>query len=190
MRRSTRFMVIGAAALLVSLVAVAAAASNGRGTVSTAPPTADDAPVAARATTGEESPTSPQADVSYAARLPDGQQAVSIRLGAAGGLAGYVAVGDRVNVHAVIDERNDDPAEALSGARPPLVRLTLPDIEVLDVRSPEPGTDATVTYLLAVDGDQAEHIIFLASFEAVWLTLMGEDDSSPSTRGVTYGELL
>jgi Flp pilus assembly protein CpaB len=186
-RRSTRILVIGVVALILSAVAVVAMATAR----DAGPPgPSDDGDVSA-APDANGSPSPAVEDASFAARIPEGMQAVSVRMGPAAGLAGYVEVGDRVNVHAVIDKREDDPLAPVGDLQPPLAKLVLPGVEVLDVRSPAPGGDGTVTYLLALEASDAERIIFLASFESVWLTLVGAEDEGPhTTPGMTYEDIL
>lgn len=109
--------------------------------------------------------------------IPEGKQAIALQIPfvAAGG--GYVGPGDRINVYGTIKG-------APGGS---VVRLVLPSVEVLDVstevapnrvvaadqRGDRP-TGSAVTYLLALDAQQAAEAIWLAANEGTWITLVPE----------------
>jgi Flp pilus assembly protein CpaB len=115
--------------------------------------------------------------------IPDGKQAVAVQMPFISGLAGYAKAGDHVNVYGNIDEKGTAVTPA-----PPVTKLILPDVQVLAVTSPAPGTEAgNVTYLLALDTNQAEQAIFFAKFQSMWLTLVPKGQApAPATAGHSY----
>ena len=117
--------------------------------------------------------------------LPKGKQAVAVELPAVAGLAGYARPGDTINVYATI--RNDKPNGKL---KVPLVKLVLTGVKVLDVRSPAAGTGGTATYLLALDVNEAEQVIFFAKYESLWVALTTPDQKPVSSTGRSYQNIL
>lgn len=104
-------------------------------------------------------------------KVPADKEAVAIQVGAVPGLAGYAKVGDRVNVYGTFKDRQ--PNAAAKGV--PLAKLVLADVSVLAVTAPPPGSEAgTATYLLAVQPGDAEKLIYLSSFEGIWLSITAE----------------
>jgi hypothetical protein len=106
-------------------------------------------------------------------KIPAGKEAVSISLPAVQGMAGYAKVDDRVNVYGTF--KDHQPNASVKG--PPLAKLILSNVQVLGVVNG--GT--TVNYILAVSPVEAEQVIYLASFEGIWLTLTR--DGAPSVGG-------
>jgi hypothetical protein len=88
-------------------------------------------------------------------------------------MAGYAKVDDRVNVYGTF--KDHQPNASVKG--PPLTKLILSNVQVLAVVNG--GT--TVNYVLAVSASEAEQVIYLASFEGIWLTLTR--DGAPSVGG-------
>jgi hypothetical protein len=106
-------------------------------------------------------------------RIPDGKEAVSISVAAVPGMAGYVKTGDRINIFGTFKDRQ--PNSTAKGL--PLAKLILSNVQVLGVSN----AGANVTYVLAVNADEAERVIYLASFEGIWLTLVR--DGAPAVGG-------
>ncbi len=123
--------------------------------------------------------------------VPSGLQAVAVSVPFINGGAGYVRVGDLVNVYANITDAGKPAA---------CTELLVPDVQVLDVNqevapqvgTPEPGNPTnlatttvrpggtSLTYLLAVGPAQAQDIIFMASNESLYLTLTQKGQPAPS----------
>ena len=110
--------------------------------------------------------------------VPDGKEAVAVQVPTVPGLAGYAKIGDRVNVYGTFKDRQ--PNSTAKGA--PVAKLVIPDAEVLAVTGPAAGAEVgNTTYLLAVNPGGAEQVIYLASFEGIWLSLTPE--SAPAITG-------
>ena len=147
--------------------------------------------------------------------IPAGKQAVAVTVDFTAAGAGYIGPGDKVNVYALFDRAGDTVVvEGRTGAAPsnaPTVaadRLVLPGVEVLDVsqevapstQAPQPQATggatarpagaATITYLLAVDADQAERLIFFTSYTRLYLTLVPADQPPSATGGRDQNNVL
>lgn len=133
--------------------------------------------------------------------IPDGLQAVAVTVPFTSGVAGYAGPGDRVNLYATV------PPGAQGAPVSPLTGLLLTDVEVLDVSqevaprraeavtaAEEPGPAparegrSEVTLLLAVDAADAERVVFAASVNQLWFTLVPEGQGGSATDGVTYDQ--
>lgn len=134
--------------------------------------------------------------------IPDDHQALAVTVPFTAGGAGYAGPGDRVNVYATIPPGTDGAEIS------PFTRLLLSDIEVLDVseevaprrsevatasdestpttQSPRSTADQ-LTLLIAVDARQAEQVVFAASVNQLWFTVVPEDQGPTLTPGVGYG---
>ena len=117
--------------------------------------------------------------------VPKGKQAVAIELPSVPGLAGYAQAGDTVNIYATI--RNGDTTSRI---KEPLSKLVLAGVKVLDVRSPAVGQAGNATYLLALDINEAERVIFFAKYESLWLALTDKDQKPVTTAGRGYQNAL
>ena len=122
-------------------------------------------------------------------KIPQGKQGVAVQLPFVAGGAGYIAAGDHVNVYGNLVK---DPAGAVT-------KLVLGNVQVLDVSTEvaprvtgneDRPTGTTVTYLLALDPNEAEQVIFLAANEQVWLALAGDNAALPPTSGRRLGDVL
>lgn len=103
--------------------------------------------------------------------VPAGKEGVAIQVPTVPGLAGYARVDDVVNVYGTFKDRQ--PGAAVKG--PPLATLVLSGAKVLAVTGPPAGAEVgNTTYLLAVDPGDAEKVIYLASFEGIWMSLSAE----------------
>jgi Flp pilus assembly protein CpaB len=106
--------------------------------------------------------------------IPEGKQAVAVQVPFVAGLAGYAKAGDHVNVYGNVEKGATNPI-------PPATKLILPDVQVLAVTGPAPGTDGgNTTYLLALDASQAEQAIFFAKFDSLWMTLVPKGQPAPA----------
>ena len=108
-----------------------------------------------------------------AIKIPNGKEALELQVPAVQGLAGYTKAGDRVNVYGTFKDKQ--PNASVKG--PPLAKLVLSNVEVL--AAVNGGT--AVTYVLAVNPNEAEQLIYLSSFEGVWMTLVR--DGAPFVGG-------
>jgi hypothetical protein len=121
--------------------------------------------------------------------VPKGKQAVAIELPGVAGLAGYAKPGDTINLYATIKD-GADADQPNTKLKTPLSKLVLTGIKVLDVRAPLAGTAGTATYLLALDVNEAEKVIFYAKFESLWVALTAPDQRPVVTPGRSYQNLL
>jgi Flp pilus assembly protein CpaB len=133
--------------------------------------TSSDAP---SVTIRQAAETTPTAGVT-AVKIPNGKEALQLQVPAVQGLAGYTKVGDRVNVYGTFKDKQ--PNASVKG--PPLAKLVLSNVEVLSAVN----GGATVTYVLAVNPNEAEQLIYLSSFEGVWMTLVR--DGAPVVGGTS-----
>ena len=120
-------------------------------------------------------------------KIPDGKEAVAVQLPGVPGVAGYVKPGNRVNVYGTFK------TSQVNGApKAPAAKLILKNVEVLNVTAPAAGVEGgNATYLLALSPDDAERVIYMASFESMWLSLVR--DGAPAvgnTPGRTATNLL
>jgi hypothetical protein len=167
-KRSTFLIGIGACALVVSTGLAALATRDG----------GDNKPnVAATAST----PTTVAAVGSVAApagvpsfTIPTGKQAIEVQVPAVAGLTGFVKAGDLVNVYGALSPVNGQPAD-------PAGKLVLQKVKVLASQAAPDG--ASTTYVLAVDTADAEAIVYLTSFQKVYLTLARDDQGSLLPKG-------
>jgi Flp pilus assembly protein CpaB len=143
---------------------------------------------------GEQVRTSqlrPQTLRASAIAIPVGKQGVAVQLPFVAGGAGYVAAGDRVNVYGNVPGTTEIS---------PVTKLVLANVQVLDVSTEvaprvaggeERPIGTTVTYLLALDANQAEQVIYLTSNAQLWLALAdGKDAPMPPTSGRRAGDVL
>lgn len=185
--RSNNVLMIGVAVFAVGALLAFVGLRSGDKAVAT--PTSQAAPTSAP--NAAEVRTVPAAGVAGTAAapvtftVPKGKQAVAVELPSVPGLAGYAQPGDTVNVYATIN--NGQPNGSL---KKPLSKLVLAGVKVLDVRAPAPGTTGTATYLMALDVNEAEIVIFYAKFEALWIALTSPDQKPVSSAGRSYANLL
>lgn len=127
-----------------------------------------------------------------AIKIPAGQQGVAVQLPFVSGGAGYVGPGDFVDIYGNV--KNPDGTT--------ITKLVLGGVKVLDVstevaprvesgQSSERANGTNVTYLLSLNADQAERVIYLAANQQLWLTLQGEGNQPvPATSGRTADDVL
>lgn len=128
--------------------------------------------------------------------LPEGYEAIAVDLSFVQGVAGYVNVGDRINVYAAYGTQY-----LIDGATLPHAELLLTNVRVLDVSQTVPtnGVQAdgpraaggSIQMLLAVRTVDAEKLVFGTNFESLYATLV-RDDAGPSapTDGVNGDNIL
>ena len=153
-----------------------------------------------------------------AIKVPDGKQAVAIEVPFVNGGAGYVGPGDRVNLHSLMAKQGNTVIPLCGNELCPggdartqgsaYSKLVLPNVEVLDVSqevaprtvtSTQPTTgqvsragqvESSVTYLLALDANQAERAIFFARYGEVYLTLVPKGQPDSVTGGRDQSNVL
>ena len=172
--RSTALIGVGAAVFVVgaalTFLLVRDDGSESDGNVTAAAPSGEVATV----------PAASSSSSAPAVAVPGGKEGVAVQVPAIAGLAGYAKVGDRVNVYGTFKDRQ--PNSAAKGV--PATKLILSDAEVLAVTGPPAGAEGgNTTYLLAVDPGAAEQVIYLASFEGIWLSLT--PDGAPGLPGTS-----
>jgi Flp pilus assembly protein CpaB len=128
-----------------------------------------------------------------AIKIPAGMQGVAIDVPFVSGGAGYIGAGDYVDIYGNVKG---------VGGRDALTKLVLGGVKVLDVSTevaPRVVSGATrervgannVTYLLALDAQQAERVIYLAANQELWLTLQGEGNPPvPATPGRSSADVF
>lgn len=180
--RSTALIAIGAAVFVVgaalTFLAVRDDGDNSKVTAS--------APAASStAAAGAQPAASTTAVVTI--DVPSGKEAVAVQVPAVAGLAGYVKVGDTVNVYGTFKDR-----QPLNAAKPPpLAKLVLPGAEVLAITSPPAGAEGgNATFLLALNPGDAEKVVYLASFEGIWMSLTNKGENLPATSGRNAGNIV
>lgn len=123
-------------------------------------------------------------------KIPDGKTALAVQLGNVPGVAGFAGAGDRINVYSVVKA-----APEAKGA--PAVRLVIQNAEVLNVNGAtlaatqgQPGGTGLV-YLLAVNPDQAERLVYLTNFEQLYFSLVSKDQAPVAgTAGASVADAL
>lgn len=123
-------------------------------------------------------------------KIPQGKTALAVQLANVPGVAGFAGAGDRINVYSVVKSSPET-----RGA--PAVRLVMQNTEVLNVNGAtlaasqgQPG-GAGLVYLLAVTADQAERLVYLASFEQLYFSLVSKDQAPVAgTAGASVNDAL
>ena len=112
-------------------------------------------------------------------KIPDGKTALALQLANVPGVAGFAGAGDHINIYGVV-KAGSDPKQP-SG----MVHLIMQGTEVLNVNGAtlaaaqgQPGGTGLV-YLLAVTPVEAERLIYLSTFEALYFSLVSKD-AAPS----------
>ena len=128
--------------------------------------------------------------------IPKDKQALALTVGFTEGVAGYVGVGDHVNIYVTVPARETpEPTE-------PFTRLLLTNVEVLDVSSeltPQRATETTIpgatptrtggqtlTLLLALDAQDAEKAVFATNLDSLWFTVLPKGQEDSTTDGVDH----
>lgn len=135
-------------------------------------------------------------------KIPDGKQAVAVQVDYIPGVAGQVGPGDLVNVYAVVSKTSDLRQQV------PFTKLLLANVEVLKVSdAPPPAAPTTPTtvnplaapvaasgtsqvFLVAVDQAQAEKLIFSASNQKLYASLVPKGQQPAPTAGANDSNLF
>jgi len=155
--RSTMLIAVGVGMFVVAAATAVLALGGDDDKGGDAAPVVTVAPAAQQS--GEQAATA-------TVTIPEGKEAVAVQVGAVQGLAGYAKVNDRVNVYGTFKDRQPNGAPD----PPPVAKLVLSNVQVLAATN----NGANVTYVLAVNADEAEKVIYLSTFEGVWLSLVRE----------------
>lgn len=145
-----------------------------------------------------------------AIQVPNGKQAVAMKIPFTNAGGGYVGPGDRINLYALVGKQNgtvtplcgEGLCPAGDGRTPQATsQMVLSNVEVLDVSqevapatvtnvqatpgqvSRTPETQASLTYLMALDAGQAEKAIFFARYGEVYLSLVPKGQPDATTGG-------
>jgi pilus assembly protein CpaB len=116
--------------------------------------------------------------------VPEGFDAVAVQIDFVAGGAGYVNIGDRINLYVAINS-------ALTDQTVPRAELLLTNVEVLDVNLTIPprrgasidpadanvprATGENVTYLLALRAADIEKVVWATEFESLYASLTAND---------------
>jgi Flp pilus assembly protein CpaB len=135
-------------------------------------------------------------------KIPDGKQAVAVQVDYIPGVAGQVGPGDLVNVYSVVTKTSDPKQQV------PFTKLLLANVEVLKVSdAPPPAAPTTPTtvnplaapvaasgtaqvFLVAVDQAQAEKLIFSASNQKLYASLVPKGQQPVPTPGANDANLF
>jgi hypothetical protein len=182
--RSTALIAVGAAVFVVgaALTFLLVRDDGDDSKVSASAPAASSSTAAAAATQNPSDNAIPQV------KVPAGKEAVAVQVSTVPGLAGYAKVGDRVNVYGIFKDRQ--PNSAARGL--PLAKLILADAKVLARTGPPVGAESgSAIYLLAVNPGDAEKVVYLTTFEGIYLSITAESDPAiTSTPGRNSGNAI
>ena len=128
--------------------------------------------------------------------LPDGYEAVAVQVNFQQGVAGYVNVGDRINLYGVYP-----PGLAVDGATVPRAELLLTNVQVLDTSQTIPtngvqqdasvrATGSDVIFLLALKTADVEKVVFDTSFAEIYASLVTEDAAPAGPTGGESGDTI
>lgn len=202
---NSRLLAIGFAVLVVGVLLVLVIVRN----ADDAP--AEPSPAAAEGEVATDSPTEPVTPLTpeqlSSARLPmpldipEGAEAMAVRLNFTRSVAAIPMPGDRVNVYRHLSEDAEDPEQdAEDPASPttptsslpepgPDAELVMPEMEVLAVTGPLPSAnDGMLTVVLAVPSGDVASLMPLANDRQLWFTLLpSSDDAGEPTESATDG---
>lgn len=134
-------------------------------------------------------------------KIPDGKQAVAVQVDFIPGVAGQVGPGDLVNLYANVAN------SAVPEQPVPFTKLLLANVEVLKVSEvplPAPTTPTTLSplaapvanagtplvFLVAVDQPQAEKLIFSATNQRLYASLVPKGQAPAATPGANSANLF
>lgn len=133
-------------------------------------------------------------------KIPDGKQAVAVQVDYVPAVAGQVGPGDLVNLYSVA-AKSSDPQQQV-----PFTKLLLANVEVLKVSdlpvapttpttvnplaAPVAATGGAQVFLVAVDQAQAEKLIFSASNQKLYASLVPKGQQPVPTPGATDSNLF
>ena len=183
--RSNILVAIGAAGLILGVVVVLLVIKHNNDNNKKKNQTAVTAPAAGTPATVAPA-TAGQPVVLAPLPIPAGKQALAIQVGYIQGGAGYAKQGDIVDVYGVI---KGTPINL--NLKLPLAKLIVQNAQVLAVTGAAPATPpSSPVYLLAVDAYQAEQVIFLSTFESIYLSIVPKNQPAIPTPGRAYQDLL
>jgi Flp pilus assembly protein CpaB len=120
-------------------------------------------------------------------QIPPEKMALAVQMANVPGVAGFAGAGDRIDIFGVTKQGPDGPG----------VRLILQNIEVLNVNGtalvPSAGQPEgkPLVFLLAVSPAEAERIVYLATFEQLYFSLVPKDQApARPTPGVDAEDVL
>ena len=107
-------------------------------------------------------------------KIPDGKTALALSLANVPGVAGFAGAGDHIDIYGVV--KPGAPGMPTGDAR-----LIMQNTEILNVNGTtlaaapgQPGGTGLV-YLLAVNPNEAEKLIYLSTFEQLYFSLVSKD---------------
>lgn len=107
--------------------------------------------------------------------IPAGKEALAVQLSNVPGVAGFAGAGDHIDVFGMVRDKSTAAGQPNAGAG---VHRVMQGVEVLKVNGTtlvanqgQPGGPGLV-FLLAVTPEQAEHLVFLTSFEQLYFALV------------------
>lgn len=170
-RRSTTIIVIGLLTLVLGAATTFAALKGPK-----------KASAATKVTTAAPAPGQPAGFT-----IPKGKQALAVALDSVAGTAGTASKGSRINVFASSAEK--EKTETLETKN---TRMITQDVEVLAINgqgallNDDKAPTTTTTFILAVTAEQAEKIVFHATFSKLYFTVLPTGAKPiPPTAGVT-----
>lgn len=211
---NSRLLAIGFAVLVVGVVLVLLIIRN------TDDSPAEPSPVATERADGadgdgaspeeEQTPLTPEqlssARLPLPLDIPEGSEAVAVRVPFDRSVAAIPTPGDLVNLYRHLapgaqqdgaDGQQDPTGEGEDGTpvarttsslppRGPDAELVLPEVEVLAVTGPLPAAnDGTVTAVLAIPSDEVAGLVPLANANELWFTLLPADEKDGTDEDAT-----
>jgi Flp pilus assembly protein CpaB len=186
---NSRLLAVGFAVLVIGVLLVLVIIRNGDETPADPAPPSTGQPTDAAAE--QPLPLSPEqlatARLPLPLDVPDGSEAVAVRVNFMRGVAAIPAPGDRINVYRLPQDSDDarpeteTPTVPGSGLPPrgPDAEQVLTDVEVLAVTGPLPSTnDGTLTFVVAATPDQVPGLLTLANDDELWFTLLPAPDAA------------
>ena len=125
--------------------------------------------------------------------VPEGTEAVAVRVPFDRAVAAIPAPGDRVNLYRALAASGEGEGPQVetggtAGGLPepgPAGELFLPEMQVLAVTGPLPAAnDGTLTVVLAVPSDEVPELMPVATARELWFTLLPNAEDDP-TEGAT-----
>ena len=204
---NSRLLAIGFAVLVVGVLLVLVIIRNADDDPAEPSPVATGQDQQTEQPTESSTPLTPEqfsgARLPLPLDVPDGTEAMAVRLNFVRSVAAVPTPGDRVNVYRFLSE-DDEDAEAAQqpdaqGTEQPVFppsslpapgpdsELVLPEMEVLAVTGPLPAAnDGTLTVVLAVPSEAVPGLMPLADDSQLWFTLLPDVEDEP-TEGATDG---
>ena len=174
--RSSILIAVGVAVFVLgSSMAFLLVHDNKKGTPAKVQTASQTASLPAHTNLAAASPTAAATSID----IPDGMEALAVQLPFVPGGAGYVHNGDTINIYGVF--KAEQPT---GGPKAPLSKLVLSNVKVLSVTSPVAGADnGAATYLLALTPAQSEQVVYLSSFQSLYMSLTRKGAPAASTSG-------